>query len=290
MTARRPGRRSAPISLQRTRAERSGSHPGHLSLSGRAGRNLGGHEHRPGATHARQRRELEQRYAVDLPERSEVRLIEASPTDGDTAYVVGAAWGSDHPNIFRTRDAGKSWQKIVNGLPETAIARVVREDPARKGLLYAGTETGVYVSFDGGDHWQSFQFNLPTTSVRDLNVHGSDLVVATYGRGLWILDDLSPLRQVSAEMTNGNAYLFKPATAVRARWDNHPDTPLSADLPAGENPPDGAIIYYYLKSPPKSITLEIRDEHGDVVRRFSNMTPPADQRTCPITGSRRPTS
>jgi photosystem II stability/assembly factor-like uncharacterized protein len=211
-----------------------------------------------------------------IPERTEVRLIEASPTDGDTAYVIGAAWGSDRPNIFRTRDGGKSWQKIVNGLPETAIARVVREDPARKGLLYAGTETGVYVSFDGGDHWQSFQLNLPTTSVRDLNVHGSDLVVATYGRGLWLLDDLSPVRQVSADITNGNAYLFKPATAVRARWDNHPDTPLSADLPAGENPPDGAIVYYYLKSPPKSITLEIRDEHGEVVRSFSNTLPPLE--------------
>ncbi len=205
-----------------------------------------------------------------IPDRMEVRLIEASSTDADTAYVVGAAWGSDRPNIFRTRDAGKSWQKIVNGLPETAIARVVREDPARKGLVYAGTETGVYVSFDGGDHWQSFQLNLPTTSVRDLNVHGSDLVVATYGRGLWILDDLSPVRQVSKDMTNSNAYLFEPATAVRVHWDNHPDTPLSADLPAGENPPDGAIVYYYLKSPPKSITLEIRDEHGDVVRHFSN--------------------
>ncbi|MDX6405453.1 MAG: hypothetical protein QOH70_2908 [Blastocatellia bacterium] len=207
---------------------------------------------------------------VGLNERSEVRLIEASPTDGETAYVIAAAWGDSHPNIFRTRDAGKTWQKIVNGLPESAIARVVREDPSRKGLVYAGTETGVYVSFDGGDRWQSLQFNLPTTSVRDLNVHGSDLVVATYGRGLWILDDLTPLRQVSAEFAKSNAYLFKPATAVRAHWDNHPDTPLSADMAAGENPPDGAIIYYHLKSPAKSITLEIRDEHGDVVRRFSN--------------------
>jgi photosystem II stability/assembly factor-like uncharacterized protein len=213
-----------------------------------------------------------------LPDRMEVRLIEASPTDGDTAYLVGAAWGNDHPNIFRTRDAGQSWQRIVNGLPENAIARVVREDPARQGLVYAGTETGVYVSFDGGDHWQSLQFNLPTTSVRDLNVHGSDLVVATYGRGLWILDDLSPLREVSAEATNGKAYLFKPATAVRARWDNHPDTPLSADLPAGENPPEGAILYYYLKSSsPKVITLQIRDEHGTVIRGFSNKTSPPDK-------------
>lgn len=205
----------------------------------------------------------------EIPERNEVRLIEASPTDGNTAYVIAAAFGGAHPNIFRTHDAGKTWQKIVSGLPENSIARVVREDPARQGLIYAGTETGVYVSFDGGDHWQSLQFNLPTTSVRDLNVHGNDLVVATYGRGLWILDDLSPLRQVSNEMAS--AYLFKPSTALRVRWDNHPDTPLSADLPAGENPPEGAILYYYLKSnSPRNLTIEIRDAQGNVVRRFSN--------------------
>ena len=208
-----------------------------------------------------------------MPDRVEVRLIEASPTDANTAYVIAAALGDSRPNIFRTHDAGESWQKIVSGLPEASIARVVREDPARKGLVYAGTETGVYVSFDGGDHWQSLQLNLPTTSVRDLNVHGSDLVVATYGRGLWILDDLSPLRQVSAEMTKGNAYLFKPATALRVRWDNHPDTPIPADTPAGDNPPEGAILYYYLPAPAKAITIEIHDEHGDVVRRFSNTLP-----------------
>jgi photosystem II stability/assembly factor-like uncharacterized protein len=211
----------------------------------------------------------------ELPGRSEVRLIETSAVDPETAYVIAATFGDTHPNIFRTHDAGKSWQKIVNGLPDTAIARVVREDPERKGLVYAGTETGVYVSFDGGDHWQSLQFDLPTTSVRDLNVHGSDLVAATYGRGLWILDDLTPLRQVGAEMTSGNAYLFKPATAVRARWDNHPDTPLSADLPAGENPPDGAVIYYYQKHTAR-VTLEIRDPRGNVVSRYSNAFPALD--------------
>jgi photosystem II stability/assembly factor-like uncharacterized protein len=215
---------------------------------------------------------------AELPGRSEVRLIETSANDPETAYVIAATFGDTHPNIFRTHDAGKSWQKIIHGLPDTAIARVVREDPARKGLVYAGTETGVYVSFDGGDNWQSLQFNLPTTSVRDLNVHGSDLVVATYGRGLWILDDLTPLRQVGAEMTSGNAYLFKPATAVRARWDNHPDTPLSADLPAGENPPDGAIIYYYQKHTAKRVTLEIRDSQGNVVSRYSNTFPASDKR------------
>jgi photosystem II stability/assembly factor-like uncharacterized protein len=214
----------------------------------------------------------------EMTNRVEVRLIEASPTDANTAYVIAAAFGGSQPKIFRTHDAGASWQKIVSGLPEHSIARVVREDPARQGLLYAGTETGVYVSFDGGDRWQSLQMNLPTTSVRDLNVHGSDLVAATYGRGLWILDDLSPLRQAGATMTKSNAYLFKPANAVRARWDNDPDTPLSADLPAGENPPDGAIIYYYLKSSPAKISMEIRDPRGNVVRTFSNQPPPVETR------------
>jgi len=191
-----------------------------------------------------------------LPDRLEVRLIEASSIDAETAYVIAAAFADSQPYIYRTRDTGKTWQKIVTGLPESGIARVVREDPVRKGLLYAGTETGVYVSFDGGDRWQPLQLNLPTTSVRDLNVHGSDLVAATYGRGLWIMDDLSPLRQVGKEITAGNAYLFKPSTAVRARWDNHPDTPLPADTPAGENPPEGAVIYYYLNSSTaKQITL-----------------------------------
>ncbi|HEY5074696.1 MAG TPA: hypothetical protein VII34_08375 [Pyrinomonadaceae bacterium] len=214
-----------------------------------------------------------------LPERLEIRLIEASAVDAETAYVIAAAFGDSQPYIYRTHDAGKSWQKIVSGLPEKSIARVVREDPVRKGLVYAGTETGVYVSFDSGDHWQSLQLNLPTTSVRDLNVHGSDLVVATYGRGLWILDDLSPLRQMSAAMTNGNAYLFHPSTAVRVRWDNHPDTPLPADTPAGENPPEGAILYYYLNSSgAKQISMEIRDERGNIVRQFSSKAPSAEQR------------
>ena len=212
-----------------------------------------------------------------MPERLEIRLIEASAVEAETAYVIAAAFGDSTPYIYRTHDAGKTWQRIVTGLPESSIARVVREDPVRKELLYAGTETGAYVSFDGGDHWQPLQLNLPTTSVRDLKVHGNDLVAATYGRGLWILDDLSPLRQIKNE-TRSADYLLKPAAAVRARWDNHPDTPLSADLPHGDNPPEGAIIYYYLKSPPKEITLEIRDARGEVVRRFSSKASPAEER------------
>lgn len=214
----------------------------------------------------------------ELPARSNITSIEASTVDPETAYVVASAGRADsNPYIYRTRDAGKTWQKIVTGLPQSVIARVVREDPARQGLLYAGTETGIYLSFDGGNSWQPMEFNLPTTSVRDLNVHGDDLVAATYGRGLWILDDLSPLRQVNSEVGSAGAHLFKPATAMRVRWDNHPDTPLSADTPAGENPPEGAIIYYYLKSAPaREITLEIRDERGQTVRQFTSKAPPAD--------------
>lgn len=214
----------------------------------------------------------------EMPAGGSVISIEASSVDDDTAYVIASIGrGQGHPYIYRTHDAGKTWQTIVNGLPLNVTARVVREDAAQKKLLYAGTETGVYVSFDDGDVWQPMQLNLPTTSVRDLNVHGDDLVAATYGRGLWILDDLSPLRQLRAEVASAGAYLFKPATATRVRWDNHPDTPLSADVPAGENPPDGAIIYYSLKSPPaREISLEIRDEQGHVVRQFTSQAPPAN--------------
>ena len=213
---------------------------------------------------------------AELPANSSITLIEASPNDGDTAYVVAAGRNDLHPYIYRTRDAGKTWQKTVNGLPDNAIARVVREDPQRKGLLYGGTEKAVYVSYDGGDHWQSLQFNLPTVSVRDLHVHGDDLVAATYGRSLWVLDDISPLRQTGSEIAS--AQLFKPSTAVRTRWDNHPDTPLPPETPHGDNPPDGVIIYYYLKSAPKEISLEIRDDRGNVVRRFSDKAEPYDPR------------
>jgi hypothetical protein len=212
-----------------------------------------------------------------MPANSNITSIEASPTDPETAYVISAARADHHPYVFRTHDAGKTWQKIVNGLPDV-VARVVREDPQRKGLIYGGTETGVYVSFDGGDHWQPLQLNLPTASVRDLNVHGDDLIAATYGRALWILDDISPLRQIDSLTKNGKASLFEPVTATRARWDNHPDTPLPPDTPHGDNPPDGAIIYYYLSSEPKKISLEIRDANGNVVRSFTDKMPPRDPR------------
>jgi photosystem II stability/assembly factor-like uncharacterized protein len=212
-----------------------------------------------------------------LPKDSEIEAIEASHYDASTAYVVLNARQDLQPYIFRTRDAGKSWQKITTGLQPDWIARVIREDPARKGLLYAGTENALYVSFDDGDHWQSLQLNFPASDVRDLAVHGDDLVAATYGRALWILDDLTPLRQAGPEIATSNAYLLKPATVVRTRYDNDQETPLPPEEPTAKNPPDGAIIDYYLKSVPSNpLTLEIHDAQGKVVRRFTSLVPPVD--------------
>jgi photosystem II stability/assembly factor-like uncharacterized protein len=207
-----------------------------------------------------------------------VSIIEPSHFDTNAAYVTAINFRDATPYMYRTRDGGKSWQKITEGLEPGWIARVVREDPRRKGLLYAGTQNAVYVSFDDGDHWQSLELNLPTSDMRDLAVHDNDLVVATYGRALWVLDDLSPLRQANAQIAALLAYLLPPATAVRVRWDNDQETPLPPEVPAGQNPPDGAILYYYLQSAPSSaIALEIHDATGKLVRRFSSDPPPPDK-------------
>ena len=213
----------------------------------------------------------------DIPKDTEIIAIEPSHYDPNTAFVVYETRLDPHPYIYRTRDAGKSWQKITTGLQDGWVARIVREDPVRKGMLYAGTENAIYVSFDDGDHWQSLQLNFPVTDVRDLVVHGDDIVAATYGRGLYILDDMSPLRQAGAEITSSSAYLLKPAPTVRVRYDNDQETPLPPETPAAKNPPDGAIFYYYLKSPPSGeITLEIHDAQGKLVRRFSSVAPKPD--------------
>jgi photosystem II stability/assembly factor-like uncharacterized protein len=203
-----------------------------------------------------------------LAEPLHVLGLEASYHDAGTAYlVVGAQREQTPPYIARTHDFGKTWQKIVSGLPPTEMARVVREDPVRKGLLYAGTDTGVYVSFDDGDRWQSLQLNLPTSPVNDLDVHENDLVAATFGRAIWILDDLTPLREQPADATT----LLPPATALRVRWDNFQDTPLPPETPAGQNPPDGAILNYVLKTPATGeVALSILDAKGNTVRRFSS--------------------
>jgi hypothetical protein len=150
----------------------------------------------------------------------------------------------------------------------------VREDPERDGLLFAGTERAVYVSFDAGEHWQSLRLNMAASSVRDLIIKGDDLCAATHGRGFWILDDITPLRQLNTTVTSAAAFLFQPQAAVRVRWNMNTDTPLPPDEPGSENPPDGAVIDYYLGSSPSGpVTLEIRDAAGQVVRRYSSADP-----------------
>jgi len=146
----------------------------------------------------------------------------------------------------------------------------VREDPRRKGLLFAGSERAVWVSFNDGDDWEPLRLNMPATSIRDLTIHEDDLVAGTHGRSFWILDDISPLRQVSAKVAGSDAYLFKPQMAMRVRWNKNTDTPVPPDEPAGQNPPDGAIVYYYLKNASDSVVIEVVDASGKLVRRYSS--------------------
>ena len=210
----------------------------------------------------------------DLPKGSDVRLVEASPHDANKAYAVVLVRRDPHPYLFRTHDAGKTWTKIVTGLPEDSPAEGLREDTQRKGLLFAGTETAAWISFDDGDHWQSLQLNMPTTDVTDFAVHGADLVASTFGRGLWILDDISPLREADAKLASAPVRFYKPQTAMRVRWDNHEETPLSPEFPGSQNPPDGAILYYYLKDGAKSeITLDLLDSKGNRIRHYSSKPP-----------------
>jgi photosystem II stability/assembly factor-like uncharacterized protein len=207
---------------------------------------------------------------------SKVTQIEASHFDENSAYASVSRFRVNdlRPYIYRTHDGGKSWQLITNGLPDSPVD-TVREDPVRKGLLFAGTETAVWVSFDDGDHWQSLQLNLPHTSMRDLWIHDDDLIVATHGRSFWILDDMSLLRQVSESLVNADAHLFKPAPACRVRRSTYPDTPLPPDEPTAENPPDGAIIDYYLgQAATGPVTVEILDGKGGVVKRFASTDQP----------------
>jgi photosystem II stability/assembly factor-like uncharacterized protein len=212
-----------------------------------------------------------------LPARTGVRSLEASRHDAAEAYAVIAKAQDLRPYIYRTRDFGQTWQLITAGLSDSAAAYAVREDPARKGLLYAGTANAVYVSFDDGDHWQTLQLNLPVTMITDLAVHGDDLAISTYGRALWILDDLTSLRQVEASIAQEDVHLFRPQQAIRVRWDMNQDTPLPIETPAGKNPPDGAIIDYYLKSAPSTdLKLTIYDSQNNVVREYSSVAPPAD--------------
>ena len=205
-----------------------------------------------------------------------VQIIDASHFDSNTAYAALTFANNDGPLLYRTHDGGATWQKIINGLPGDAITRFIREDTVRKGLLFAGTETSVWVSFDEGDHWQPLQLNLPITSMRDLIVHGNDLVLCTYGRSIYILDDISTLRQAAADTMSKDAFLFRPSNAVRTRWDVNQDTPFPLGTTAGPNPPDGAIFDYSLKNAASgNMSLDILDSKGNLVRHFSTTPPPA---------------
>ena len=218
---------------------------------------------------------------LDLADWSRISLIEASPHDPGTAYVAVDRHQNDDlaPYIYKTSDYGATWSKITTGIPDRDFVRAVREDPKKKGLLYAGTERGVFVSFDDGAHWRSLQINLPITPVHDLVVKDDDLVLATHGRSFWILDDVSPLRQFADSGANGAAaedmHLYQPATAFRVHTGESP----ARFVFTGKNPPNGAVIYYYVKAEPKQeVKIEILDAAGTVIRDYSSKkTEPLDE-------------
>ncbi len=219
----------------------------------------------------------------DTPDsdQADITAIDASHQDPAEAYVAvdGHGTGDDAPYLYRTRDYGRTWTKIVTGLPtgepSGSFAQLIRADTKRAGLLFAGTESGMFVSFDDGDHWTSLQLNLPNTSYRDAVITGNDLVVGTYGRGIWILDDISPLRQLTPEIEAEDVHLFKPGNAIRVHRNVGQDTPFPPEVPHALNPPDGAIVYYWLKAKPAGeVTLDVLDASGAVVRHLSSVPPP----------------
>jgi photosystem II stability/assembly factor-like uncharacterized protein len=204
---------------------------------------------------------------------SRVTMLEASHFDPGSAYAsVDRHQLQDfEPYIYRTRDLGKTWQRITRGLPAGVYVHVVKEDPRRRGLLVAGTERGIHISFDDGDNWQSLQLNVPVTSVRDFEFYGTDLIVATHGRGFWIIDDISSLRQLNDAVTRDDAYLFKPSETINFIEGGDDGTPLQKDEPHAENPPNGVMIDYYLKKAASTpVVIEIVDDTGAVVQTFSS--------------------
>jgi photosystem II stability/assembly factor-like uncharacterized protein len=207
---------------------------------------------------------------------SRITGIEASHFDEGIAYAsVDRHQLQDFaPYIYRTRDQGRSWQPITAGLPDGVYVHVVKEDPLRRGLLFAGTERGAFVSFDDGDHWQPLQRNLPVTSVRDFVVYGNDLIVATHGRGFWVMDDISALRQVSGAVLQADAWLFRPADTINVVPGDDDGTPLQRDEPQAQNPPDGVVLDFYLKADASAVTLEILDATGKVLRTWPGEAEP----------------
>jgi photosystem II stability/assembly factor-like uncharacterized protein len=213
----------------------------------------------------------------ELTSWDKVSQIDAGHFSPETAYLAINAFRKDdlRPHVFRTHEGGATWQRIVEGLPGNEPVNVVREDPAQPGLLYAGTERSVYFSIDDGASWSPLKLNLPPSSVRDLVVHENDLVVGTHGRSIWILDNVVPLRQLTALASAGasaasSPFLVPPPRAIRVRWNMFSDTPLPPEEPAGENPPDGAILDYHLADQAHEVVLEILSAQGEAVRRFSS--------------------
>jgi len=204
----------------------------------------------------------------EMPEWSKISQIDASPHDPATAWVAVDRHANDDlkPYIYATSDYGQTWRLLVDGIPEGSFVRAVREDPKRKGLLFAGTETGVFVSYNSGAKWESLQLNLPTTPVHDLIVHGDDLALASHGRSFWVLDDISPLRQASEASRNAGVWLYNPAPAYRVHASKGPKEATTA----GQNPPPGAVIYFAVKEKPKGATIEILDSAGKLVRRYTS--------------------
>jgi photosystem II stability/assembly factor-like uncharacterized protein len=204
---------------------------------------------------------------------AKVSIIDAGHFDALSAYAAVNTLRLDdlRPHIYRTHDGGKSWTHITNGIPDGETVNVVREDPKRKGLLYAGSERQIYASFDDGEHWQSLRLNMPATSVRDVIVKDDDLLAGTHGRGFWILDDITPLRQLNSETEAADVVLFKPGMAYRVRWNTNTDTPIPPDEATAPNPPEGAIIDYTLKATASgAVTLEVLDSASRVVRHYSS--------------------
>jgi photosystem II stability/assembly factor-like uncharacterized protein len=201
---------------------------------------------------------------------SKVSMIDASRFDNNTAYVAVNRIRCDDmtPHIYKTNDGGVTWKKIINGLPNEPI-NTVREDAVRKGLLFAGSENAVYFSLDAGENWQSLRLNMPATSIRDLVIKDDDIVIGTHGRSFWILDNITPLRQLKVNAQKETT-LYKPQQAIRVRWNMNTDTPLPPEEPAGENPPDGAVIDYYLNNNADEVQLNIFNDKGTLIRSFSN--------------------
>jgi len=213
---------------------------------------------------------------AELPEWARISMIEASNFAPGTAYVAANRYQLDDmkPYLYRTTDYGATWTLITNGIPATEFARVLREDPERAGLLYAGTERGVWVSFDNGANWQSLRRNLPIVPVHDLAVKEGDLIAATHGRSFWILDDLSALRQLTPAITRTPAHLFKPRKVYRASFGGGGGNGAAGGHPTGANPSSGAVVYYWLAQPRQLVTLDFLDSQGKLIRSFTSQQDP----------------